>query len=47
MLGPVQQLLGETELNAPSTEEPGSREQTHLPALRDSTDGALGVTLAA
>lgn len=47
---PVQQLLGETELKpsqrSTRSEVPGE-EQTHLLALCDSADGALGVALAA
>lgn len=48
----LQQLLGETELKhshrTTRSGVPGSREeQTHLLALRDSTDGALGIALAA
>lgn len=49
---PLQQLQGETELkqsqHSPCSKAPGTREeQTHLLALCDSADGALGITLAA
>lgn len=49
---PLQQLLGEMELkhsqHSTHSEVPESKEeQTYLLALRDSADGALGITLAA
>jgi len=50
--GSLQQLLEETELkhaqHSADSEVPGGREeQTHLLTLCNSTDGALGLTLAA
>jgi len=50
--GALQQLLGGMELQgshrSTRAEVPGGRgEQTHLMALCDSADGALGITLAA
>lgn len=49
---PLQQLLGEMELkhsqHSTHSEVPESKEeQIYLLALRDSADGALGITLAA